>query len=48
MIHQTLAKHADRFKVNTSKTAARKFITHDDGYSLSVGAGFSAVCLEED
>jgi hypothetical protein len=48
MIHQALAKHADRLKVNPSKTAARKFITHDDGYSRSVGAGFSAVCVEED
>jgi hypothetical protein len=33
MIHQALAKHADRFKVNPSETAARKFITNDDGYS---------------
>jgi hypothetical protein len=48
MIHQALAKHADRLKVNTSKTAAKKFITHDDGYSRSVGAGSSAVCVEED
>jgi hypothetical protein len=47
MIHQALAKHADRLKVNTSKTAEKKFITHDDGYSRSVGAGFSAVCLDE-
>jgi hypothetical protein len=31
MIHQVLAKHADRLKVNASKTAAKKFITHDDG-----------------
>ncbi|WP_213781620.1 LPD29 domain-containing protein [Caballeronia sp. dw_276] len=48
MIHQALAKHADRLKVNPSKTAASKFITHDDGYSRSVGAGFSAVCVEGD
>lgn len=47
MIHQALAKHSDRLKVDESKTASRKFITHDDGYSRSVGAGFSAVCVEE-
>lgn len=46
MIHQALAKHADRLKVNPSKTAARKFITHDDGYSLSLGAGYSAVSVD--
>jgi len=47
MIHQAPAKHADRLKVNTSKTAAKKFITHDEGYSRSVGAGFSAVCVDK-
>ena len=46
MIHQALAKHADRLKVNPSKTAARKFITHDDGYSRSIGAGYSAVSVD--
>lgn len=46
MIHQALAKHADRLKVNASKTAAKKFITHDDGYSRSVGAGYSAVSVD--
>jgi hypothetical protein len=44
MIHQALAKHADRLKVNSSKTAAKKFITHDDG--CSVGAGYSAVPVD--
>ncbi len=48
MIHQALAKHSDRLKVNESKTAARKFITHDDGYSRSCGQGFTAVCIEAD
>jgi hypothetical protein len=46
MIHQALAKHADRLKVNSSKTAAKKFITHDDGYSRSIGAGHSAVPVD--
>jgi hypothetical protein len=46
MIHQALAKHADRLKVHPSKTAAKKFITHDDGYSRSVGAGYSAVSVD--
>ncbi|QIE29810.1 LPD29 domain-containing protein [Caballeronia sp. SBC2] len=46
MIHQALAKHADRLKVNPSKTAAKKFIIHDDGYSRSVGAGYSAVSVD--
>lgn len=46
MIHQALAKHSDRLKVNESKTASKKFITHDDGYSRSLGAGFSAVCVD--
>ncbi|WP_069638451.1 LPD29 domain-containing protein [Burkholderia sp. PAMC 26561] len=46
MIHQALAKHADRLKVNPSKTAARKFITHGDGYSRSIGAGYSAVSVD--
>ncbi|MDR5832553.1 hypothetical protein P9250_32400 [Caballeronia sp. LP006] len=43
MIHAALAKNSDRLKVTHSKTASRKFVTHDDGYSRACGEGFCAV-----
>ncbi|KNH09914.1 hypothetical protein BRCH_02862c [Candidatus Burkholderia brachyanthoides] len=43
MIHAVLAKQSDRLKVTHSKTASRKFVTHDDGYSCLCGEGFSAM-----
>ncbi|MEX3582006.1 MAG: hypothetical protein VB137_04090 [Burkholderia sp.] len=36
-----LHKHSFVLKVQKSKTAASVFVTHDDGYSLSNGSGFS-------
>jgi hypothetical protein len=43
MIRAVLAKQSDRLKVTHSKTASRKFVTHDDGYSRAAGNGFCAV-----
>lgn len=45
-INEALYKHSDRMKVERSKTAAKVFVTHDDGYSRSCGAGFSAVPVD--
>lgn len=42
-IHQALAKHSDRLKVQKSATLAKVFITHDDDYSRTNGSGFSVV-----
>ena len=42
-ITRALYKHSDRLAVAQSKTAASVFVTHDDGYSRSCGAGMSAV-----
>lgn len=47
LISEALYKHTYRFKAAPSKTAARVFITHDDGYSRMCGAGMSAVPLNE-
>lgn len=44
LISSCLYKHSDRLKVEKSPTAARSFVTHDDGYSRQCGAGMSAVC----
>lgn len=46
-IGQVLYKNSDRLKVEKSKTAARVFVTHDDGYSRSNGSGFTAVAVED-
>lgn len=45
-IGKALHKRSDRLKVEKSATAARVFVTHDDGYSRSNGSGFSAVAHE--
>lgn len=42
-IGQVLHKTSDRLKVHKSRTAGRVFVTHDDGYSLTNGSGYSAV-----
>ncbi len=42
-INAALSKHSDRLKVDKSVTAAAVFVTHDDGYSRTNGAGMSAV-----
>jgi hypothetical protein len=45
-LFDVLRKHSDRLKVEHSKTAARVFITHDDGYSRAVGGGISVVNVD--
>lgn len=45
-IRKVLAKSSDRLSIAPSKTAARVFVTHDDGYSRQCGAGMSAVSIE--
>lgn len=45
-IGKSLYKSSDRMKVEDSATVGRVFVTHDDGYSLSNGSGFSAVAHE--
>lgn len=45
-VNKALGKHSDRLKVEKSNTAARVFITHDDGYSRDCGAGISAVPVD--
>lgn len=45
-INEVLYRHSDRLAVAESKTAKSVFVTHDDGYSRQVGAGFSAVGLD--
>lgn len=47
-INAALHKHSDRLKVTPSKTAARIFVTHDDGYSRACGSGFSAVSVDSE
>jgi hypothetical protein len=42
----TLAKHTYRKKVEMSATASKVFVTHDDAYSRTNGAGFSAVNVD--
>jgi hypothetical protein len=42
-INRTLYKQSDRLKIERSKTVAKVFVTHDDGYSRSCGCGMSAV-----
>ncbi|QCP55143.1 hypothetical protein FAZ95_38680 [Trinickia violacea] len=42
-ISQVLWKHSDRLSVAKSATAAKVFVTHDDGYSRSCGCGISFV-----
>lgn len=42
-INAALSKHSDRLKVDKSATAAAVFVTHDDGYSRTNGAGMSVV-----
>lgn len=42
-INAVLSKRSDRMKVEKSATAAAVFVTHDDGYSRTNGAGMSAV-----
>lgn len=41
-VHHALARHTCTL-TGKSKTAGRAFVTHDDGYSRAVGAGYSAV-----
>ncbi len=41
-----LTKHTYRPKAEKSVTAGKVFVTHDDGYSRTNGAGFSAVSIE--
>lgn len=41
-INRALSKHTYTI-TGTSKTAARCFVTHDDGYSRSCGSGMSAI-----
>jgi hypothetical protein len=41
-----LEKHTYRPKAEMSATAGKVFVTHDDGYSRSNGAGFSAVNVD--
>jgi Large polyvalent protein associated domain 29 len=41
-----VSKHTYRPKTETSTTAGKVFVTHDDGYSRTNGAGFSAVSIE--
>ncbi|MGX8291508.1 LPD29 domain-containing protein [Xanthomonas oryzae] len=45
-IKVALGKHSDRLKVDKSATAAAVFVTHDDGYSRTNGAGISAVPID--
>lgn len=45
-IGAVLSKQSDRLKVAKSATAAKVFVTHDDGYSRSCGCGMSAVPLD--
>lgn len=45
-VNAALYKNSDRMKVEHSKTAARVFVSHDDGYSRACGAGISAVTIE--
>ena len=45
-VNEALYKNSDRMKVEHSKTAAKVFVTHDDGYSRACGAGYSAVPAE--
>ncbi|MBN3733185.1 LPD29 domain-containing protein [Burkholderia sp. Tr-20390] len=44
-INNVLCKHSDRLKVVKSPTAGSVFVTHDDGYSRTNGAGMSAVAV---
>jgi hypothetical protein len=46
-ISLAMDKHTDRMKVATSATAAKIFVTHDDGYSRACGEGFSAVPVDK-
>lgn len=43
MIRVIAAKISDRIKIEQSKTAGRVICVGDDGYSRSVGSGFSAI-----
>lgn len=43
LVSETLHRNSDRLKIGKSATAARLFVTHDDGYSRACGAGVSAV-----
>jgi hypothetical protein len=45
-VRRAMTKATDRLKVCPSPTAGKIFVTHDDGYSRSSGAGFSAVSQE--
>lgn len=45
-IRTAMSKHSDRLAGKPSKTAARIFTTHDDGYSRSCGSGFAAVTVD--
>lgn len=47
LVSRALYKHSDRLKIEKSKTVASCFVTHDDGYSRSCGAGVSAVAVAE-
>lgn len=42
-VNAILWKHSDRLRVCKSATASSVFVTHDDGYSVQVGAGITAV-----
>lgn len=46
-VAEVLAKYSFVLKVLPSTTAARIFVTHDDGYSKSNGAGMSVVRVDE-